>query len=50
MEGQLVVSTFARYIRLALVNTSPVGISPQITLRPDRKIEMRVEKLGRERA
>jgi cytochrome P450 len=50
MEGQLVVSTFARHIRLALVNTSPVGISPQITLRPDRKIEMRVEKLGRERA
>ena len=50
MEGQLVVSTFARHIRLALVNTSPVGISPQITLRPDRKIEMRVEKLGRESA
>ena len=50
MEGQLVVSTFARHIRLALVNTSPVGISPQITLRPDRKIEMRVEELGRESA
>jgi Cytochrome P450 len=50
MEGQLVVSTFARHIRLALANTSPVGISPQITLRPDRKIEMRVEKLGRESA
>jgi len=45
MEGQLVVSTFARRIRLTLINPSPVGISPQITLRPARKIEMRVEKL-----
>jgi len=50
MEGQLVVSTFARHLRLALVNPSPVGISPQITLRPAQKIEMRVEKLGRESA
>jgi cytochrome P450 len=45
MEGQLVVSTFARHVRLTLTDQSPVDISPQITLRPSRKIEMRVEKL-----
>ncbi len=46
MEGQLIVSTFAKHVRLNSVGTDEVGIAPLVTLRPDRKIEMRVEKLG----
>ena len=45
MEGQVIVSTFARHIRLTSATRGPVGISPLVTLRPDRKIEMRVQKL-----
>ncbi|MCL6510431.1 MAG: cytochrome P450 [Anaerolineae bacterium] len=45
MEGQVIVSTFARHVRLTNVTPGPVGISPLVTLRPDRKIEMQVQKL-----
>jgi cytochrome P450 len=45
MEGQVIVSTLARHIRLTSVTPGPVGISPLVTLRPDRKIEMRVQRL-----
>ncbi|MFN4294864.1 MAG: cytochrome P450 [Thermoflexales bacterium] len=45
MEGQIIVSTFARHVRLVNITPGEVGISPLVTLRPSRKIEMRVEKI-----
>ncbi|GIV84063.1 MAG: cytochrome P450 [Candidatus Roseilinea sp.] len=46
MEGQIVVSTFAQHARLVNVTPGEVGIRPLVTLRPSRKIEMRVEKIS----
>lgn len=45
MEGQIIVSTFAERVRLINVTPGEVGISPLVTLRPSRKIEMRVERI-----
>lgn len=45
MEGQIIVSTFVERVRLINVTPGEVGISPLVTLRPSRKIEMRVERI-----
>jgi hypothetical protein len=45
MEGQVVVSTFARWLRLINVTQGEVGVNPLVTLRPSRKIAMRVERV-----
>ncbi|BCX03302.1 MAG: cytochrome P450 [Candidatus Roseilinea sp.] len=45
MEGQIIVSTLAEHVRLINVTPGEVGISPLVTLRPSRTIEMRVEKI-----
>ncbi|MCS7056857.1 MAG: cytochrome P450 [Thermoflexales bacterium] len=46
MEGQVIVSTLAAQARLVNVTPGEVGIRPLVTLRPDRKIEMRVQKIS----
>lgn len=50
MEGQIIVSTFAHSIRLVNVTPGEVDISPLVTLRPNRTIEMRVVKRAHEPA
>ncbi|MCS6847368.1 MAG: cytochrome P450 [Anaerolineae bacterium] len=49
MEGQIIVSTFAEHVRLINITPGEVGISPLVTLRPSRRIEMRVERIADKR-
>jgi cytochrome P450 len=45
MEGQTIIGAMAKNLRLIELSSKPVGVSPMITLNPDRKILMRVTKL-----
>jgi cytochrome P450 len=45
MEGQTIIGAMAKNLRLIELSSEPVGVSPMITLNPDRKILMRVKKL-----
>jgi cytochrome P450 len=46
MEGQLLLATVARRWRFRLVPGHPIGIAPQVTLRPAHGMRMTVERRG----
>lgn len=45
MNAQVIVGMIARRFRLALVEDEPIGIRAGITIRPDRRVMMRLERL-----